>query len=322
MGKASENRPDWVRSSGEKVEQIKQHLEVVRQEGRAEIKRGLEKAKLARDLEQEIDYVGHVVLQHLPGEIWSDEIAAMSGVQLDGTLDYYQRETAQLAGMIREVAPSAEEHHECIIGILSNTISPSGSAVYLGAAIEHRFQAISPQYKPQYPVDMPARIGSRQELLKRLRVQLADYDGGFAHILDGSEEALKREDPDHLSQAAHSMRDLFQQLIEYLAPSAVVKRQPWFDPTPGAPGGVSRRSRLRYILYGSGKHFDKETISELDMLASNAKDALDLAMARAHDHDPSLTKGEVELAVDHARFYLSEVLRRSKSLGGTSPAYV
>jgi hypothetical protein len=129
-------------------------------------------------------------------------------------------------------------------------------------------------------------------------------------MLRGSEEALHNEGTDHLSHAAHSMRDLFQQLIEHLAPSEAVKAQSWFVATPGAPGGVSRMSRLRYMLYGTGENLDEEELRQLDDAAERAKIALDVSIARAHDHDPQLTGAEVELAIEHARFSLLEVLRR------------
>ena len=128
-------------------------------------------------------------------------------------------------------------------------------------------------------------------------------------MLEGSETALGIDTPDSQSQAAHSMRDCFQQLLEQLAPSKVVESQPWFKPTDGAPGGISRRSRLRYMLYGSGENVDDRTIQQLDELSDIAKNSLDLCIARAHDHDPSLTKEEVLLVIDQARNALLHVLK-------------
>ena len=69
-------------------------------------------------------------------------------------------------------------------------------------------------------------------------------------------------------------------------------------------------SRLRYMLYGTGIDLDEDELRRLDEAAEQAKIALDVSIARAHDHDPQLTKDEVELAIDHARFSLLEVLKR------------
>jgi hypothetical protein len=133
-------------------------------------------------------------------------------------------------------------------------------------------------------------------------------------MLLGSEEALQQmEVYDHSSHAAHLTRDLFQQLVEHLAPSKAVEQQPWFEPTPEAPGWVSRRSRLRYILYGSGALFDEEGTKLLDESADSAKVALDLCIARAYNHHPELEKSEVQLAIDQVRFALLEVLKKYRA---------
>ena len=128
-------------------------------------------------------------------------------------------------------------------------------------------------------------------------------------MLEGSEAALLTNTPDSQSQAAHSIRDCFQQLLEDLAPTKVVESLPWFESTEGAPGGISRRSRLRYMLYGSGENIDDGTIQKLDEVSDIAKNSLDLCIARAHERDPSLTKEEVILVVDQARNALIDVLR-------------
>ena len=181
---------------------------------------------------------------------------------------------------------------------------------YMGAQIERRLEAITPTYKPQLDVSQPEQTGSRQQVYNELAEILQPLDPKYLYMLKGSEEALHRSGADNLSQAAHSMRDLFQQIIEDLAPTNVVKQQPWFKPTPSAPREVSRMSRLRYILYGAGTGFDEREIGQLDEAATSAKNALDLSMARAHDHDPELTSAEVELAIDHSRFSL---LQNSKA---------
>ena len=192
----------------------------------------------------------------------------------------------------------------------SHTGTTAGSALYLSAQIERRFESQVSNYTLVMNTVSPEAVGSRDETFRRLGEILRSFDPKYINMLEGSEEALQKDGPDHLSQAAHSMRDLFQQIIEDLAPSEAVKQQPWFEPTPGSPTGVSRRSRLRHILYGSGAYFDEADIRQLDEAATTAKTALDLCIARAHDHDPELRTIEVELAIDHARFALLQVLKR------------
>jgi hypothetical protein len=103
------------------------------------------------------------------------------------------------------------------------------------------------------------------------------------------------------------MRDLFQKLIEYLAPTKVVKLQPWYEPVNDAPGKVSRRQRLKYMMYRSGEGFESN-LQQMDKTANDAKEALDLAINRAHDHDPNLTPEEVKHSIDFARLMLNEVI--------------
>ena len=91
---------------------------------------------------------------------------------------------------------------------------------------------------------------------------------------------------------------------------------PGFEPVAGAPGGVSRRSRLQFMLYGSGENVDEDTIRQLDELAEIAKTSLDLCIARTHGHDPTLTKEEVVYAIDHARNELLNVLKLYNSFRG------
>jgi hypothetical protein len=63
------------------------------------------------------------------------------------------------------------------------------------------------------------------------------------------------------------------------------------------------------MLYGSGENVDDRTIQQLDELSDIAKNSLDLCIARAHDHDLSLTKEEVLLGIDQARNALLQVLK-------------
>jgi hypothetical protein len=63
------------------------------------------------------------------------------------------------------------------------------------------------------------------------------------------------------------------------------------------------------MLYGSGENVDDRTIQQLDEQSDIAKDSLDLCIARAHNHDPSLTKEEVLLGIDQARNTLLHVLK-------------
>jgi len=306
--RSQSSTPKWVQTSRESVDEIRVKAGSIRGAGQEEIWMGLEQVTIANNIEREVDYVGRIVFQEHSEEVWNDEVVTASGLQLAGTLDNLNSQAGLLSGYAIASAQAQEEQHGHFVRAVSSTEGSSGSAVYIGAAVERRIQAIQPEYKPFYIDSPPQRLISRGQQFRELAEMLGEYDARFRSMLEGSEAALDLDSADHLSQAAHSMRDLFQHLLEHLAPSEAVKAQPWFELTEGAPGGVSRRSRLRYLLYGSGELIDEGIIGQLDITAHAAKQSLDLCIARAHDHDPSLTVDEVRLAIDQARFSLAKVL--------------
>lgn len=313
MNENDEQLPAWLRSARSDVEKTKRHWESILSEGDADISRGLEIGKVARQQLRGLNYLEQTLSQNVRPNMWNDEVVGATGPHLAGTLSTYEQTGNRMAHLYEVFGQRKQEEHEYFLNVVSNTAFSAGSAIYMGAEIERRFEVTIPDYKPVLETVKPDQLGSRQQILDELRVLLRPFDPKYLHMLEGSEAALQMESQDHLSQAAHSMRDLFQQLIEDLAPADAVKQQPWFEPTPGAPGGVSRMSRLRYISYGSGETFDEDEIKQLDEAAEGAKIALDLSIARAHDHDPQLKKPQVELAIDHARFSLLEVLKRYKA---------
>lgn len=310
MDDKADQIPEWLLSTRNHIPKAKQHWEAIRAEGLAEIKRGLEVTKIASRRLQELDYLEQTFSQELPASIRRDRVIHPTGVSLAGTVGHYEQVGGRIATFYSNTGQSRQHHHAQFWSAVNSITPTAGTIVYMGAEIEKRIESLAPNYQPVFEVIKPAQISSRLKTFNKLGQILDAYDPKYVHMLKGSEEALYHEGTDHLSQAAHSMRDLFQQLIEHLAPSEVVKSQLWFVATSGAPGGVSRMSRLRYMLYGGGENLNEEELHQLDEAAERAKAALDVSIVRAHDHDPQLTRAEVELAIDHARFSLLEVLRR------------
>jgi hypothetical protein len=309
-------RPNWVKVSLELLRSILRKLGAIKKEGRAEIKRGLEKIEYANRLEAEADYLTHVLSQPHDPQTWSDEIVNASGTWLANRIQALDHDVDSLSDIAATGGSIGDQSHARFLFAFPSTDSSAGTAIYLGAGIEKRFQAIEPAYRPVLQDVEPARLTSRDHLYQELRDTLAEYDDEYVTMLDGSESSLSVSTPDSQSQAAHSMRDCFQQVLEQLAPSKVVASQPWFQSVEGAPGGISRRARLRYMLYGSGQSVNEDTIQKLDDLSEIAKDSLDLCMARAHDHDQSLTAEEVRLVIDQARNALLHVLKMYNAIRG------
>lgn len=301
--------PKWVEVSLEHLKSITAKINVLKKEGLAETKRGLEKVKEANNLQIEVDYLGRVLSQEHDPSNWNDEIVTISGDRLANRIVFLDEDLDKMLDYTKDGGRLDDEYHRRFIFDISGTNSTSGTAIYLGASIEKRFQAINPSFVSKLGGQEPTRLTSRDTLFQELKNTLEDFGEKYVTMLEGSETALEIGTPDSLNQAAHSMRDCFQQLLEVLAPSKVVESQPWFQTANGAPGGISRRSRLRYMLYGSGENVDDRTIRQLDEQSDIAKVSLDLCIARAHDHEPSLTKEEVLLGIDQARSTLLHVLR-------------
>jgi hypothetical protein len=301
--------PEWLCRVRSGIVAVRAKIAAMRREGQREIRRGLEKVEQADRLDRDVQYLDRVFNVEFPAECRNDEIVTVSGGWLANRFVDLETRLEVASSSALKGGEVGEQQHAYFIRAVNSTENSSGSAVYLGALIENRIHALAPEYSPFYSDYPPERISDRHVLLERLLTRIAPYGGKFVSMLQGSEEALSRDDPDSCSQAAHSMRDCLQQLIEYLAPPDAVRAQPWFQPVAGPPDGVSRLQRFRFILYGSGENLDEATLTSLDETAEIAKNALDLCIARAHEHDPTLTHEETQLAIDHARHALNSVLQ-------------
>ena len=304
------NLPSWQRSARQTIPKLGQHWRSIQSEARADIRRGLEISRIAEKEIRKLDYLDRTLNQSMPTMIVSDPVVLATGGSVATTLTTYENFVGGISGQYTDFGLEKGVHYEQLMQSLSYVTATSGSMLYGGAQIEQRIQSRLPDYQPQLHKEKTEYMGSREQLFDDLSNLLRQYDPQYTQMLYGSEEALEKRGHDSLTQAAHSMRDLFQQIMEHLAPTEVVRTQPWFRTEPTAPGGVSRLLRLRYIVYGSGTHLDRDQLLVLDDSARSAKEALDLCIARAHNHDPELTKSEVQLAIDQARDHLRWVLEK------------
>jgi hypothetical protein len=304
----SSELPQWLQNVRAAISSIRKKVISIRQEGQEEIHRGLEKVESADRIDRDIDYLDRVFSVDIPSKDLNDEIIMISGSYLSqGLMDADDR-LSEAITIATVAGKHSQEQHGYFVRAVTDSDSSSGSAVYMGASIENRLHTLNPRTTMVFEEDPPGRIADRENMFKELEAKLAPHGDKFVSMLRGSEQSLNRDDEDALSQATHSMRDCFQQLIEHLAPTDAVKAQPWYEPVKGPPEGVSRRQRLKFILYRSGEDMDEETLSSLDKLADSAKNSLDLCIARAHNHDSQLKKKEILLSIDHARYALNRVM--------------
>lgn len=101
---------------------------------------------------------------------------------------------------------------------------------------------------------------------------LKSIDSHLLQIRRGAWSALRSGQPDSLRQAAHSVRELIDQVLKATAPDEEVRNEPGFRPDPSSSSGVTRRMRLRLAMR---KYRGTVSDSELDM----AVKASDLVLA-------------------------------------------
>lgn len=304
-----ETAPQWLVNSVENIDQIIPKIEMIKRSGQAEVTRGLEKEQKADELLSEMNYLHRVLTQNHNNEYLNDPTISGSGFDMNNQLVHVNDDFEGILNTVYGSEINDAEVHTRFLNTISSTDSSAGTAVYLGASIEERIQSISPSYTPIFSTQKPNILSSRDTILSELIELLRPFGEKYISMIEGSENSILSDDPDSSSQAAHSMRDCFEEILKELAPSKVVRSQPWFEPTPGAPSNVSRRSRLRYMLYGSGENIDESDIKRYDDIAAAAKNSLDSCIKLAHDHDLSLTREETCLAIDQSRRSLLIILK-------------
>ena len=303
------DKPKWVKDSIEILRETSTYLQNIKKIGQVEAKRGLEKAEKADELLNQTNYMISVLSAKHDPKLWNDVIISESGIMMNNRIGLFKDDVERIQSIVTNYENDSIKNYARFDYVAESSGSSGGTAVYLGSSIENRFQAIDPSYNPIINRLDRKVIKPREVILSDLISILKPFGENYVAMVEGSESALVSNHPDAFSQGAHSMRDCFEKILKQLSPNDVVINQPWFEPTPKAPGNVSRRSRMRYILYGSGENIDEKEIIRFDELADIAKNSLDICIKRAHDHDLSLSREETRLAIDQSRNSLLHILK-------------
>src|SRR5437868_5441414 len=70
----------------------------------------------------------------------------------------------------------------------------------------------------------------------------------LVQVRRGAWAALGAAHPDSLRQAAHSARELIDQVLKEGAPDEEIRRETGFRPDPGSLSGITRRMRLKLLM--------------------------------------------------------------------------
>jgi hypothetical protein len=142
--------------------------------------------------------------------------------------------------------------------------------------------------------------------LDALDEALSRLDGNLVNIRYGARSAALRGEPDSVRQAAHSTRELINQVIDALAPAENVKRQSWFKPDPSSSNGVTRKMKLKLVVQtrAAGSSENDRLILER---SSDLLDAMYKKLsAEAHVRGPS--SGDINTYLAISEMMLKQIL--------------
>ena len=108
-------------------------------------------------------------------------------------------------------------------------------------------------------------------LLDALDEALSLYDPGLIDLRDGAHDAMRSTGPDAPRQAAHSGKDLLDQVLRAGARDDDVRAQTWWQPVDDAKNGITRAQRVRLIVERQGRSDHKQVATRI----TSAGDDLD-----------------------------------------------
>lgn len=198
----------------------------------------------------------------------------------------------ELELQILKLFSTASPHAGNKFNVLGRPYQPGGLEASLGITFEKGERALAAQAFEQLKRDGLIRstlsdlvdpenwceiTEAGRDALKR--GALDDLDGILSqintHLVEirrGAWSALASSQPDSLRQAAHSGRELIDQVLKEGAPDSAIKTGPDFKPEPTSQSGITRRMRLKFLM---AKY--KGSSSESDLIV--AEKACDLVLA-------------------------------------------
>jgi DNA-binding PadR family transcriptional regulator len=151
------------------------------------------------------------------------------------------------------------------------------------------------------------RVALKRRALDALDEKLQAIDPHLVTIRDGAWSAVTSSEPDALRQAAHSGRELIDQVLKLAAPDPQVTQQSWYSPDSSSRSGVTRRQRLRYIMQ-TFRNDDSETNLQVAEKACDLVLAIDKKLqSLAHGRVQPL-RSDVHDAMSGAEIALRRVL--------------
>lgn len=158
--------------------------------------------------------------------------------------------------------------------------------------------------------------------LDELDAALEKLDPHLIEVRRGIWSALDSGQPHSLAQAAHSARELVDQVLKAGAPDEKVRTTPYFQPDASSSSGITRRMRLKFLM----REYRNE-MTENDLAVAEAAADLVVAvdkklMAEAHsrtENEYEKVKSAIVAAETTLRTVLVPATQQRRGLGAGAP---
>jgi hypothetical protein len=144
------------------------------------------------------------------------------------------------------------------------------------------------------------RAALRRQTLDDLDEALLKIGPQLVELREGAWSALASGQPDAARQAAHSARELIDQVLKEGAADDAVKTATWFKPDSSSKTGVTRRHRLRYVMEMNIGQISDTDLTEAeaacDLVHASATRLMALSHSRAIVSDLDDVRGTIQVA--------------------------
>ena len=160
---------------------------------------------------------------------------------LDIKTEYELNENRQIG---ESLARSSIDLNFIVSNISSTALSTSTDSIIASNSID-----LLKIYNPKIDIEEPYFLDIK-ELEDELDNELNEIDKSLSKRRKGAWDTLYSSSDDKLAQAAHTMRDIFSNIISLFASNEAVKNSDWWEEALNTKEGVSLRQRIRYLLFG------------------------------------------------------------------------
>jgi hypothetical protein len=169
---------------------------------------------------------------------------------------------------------------------ISSATSTCSSTVYSGIAmIKQTAINTGTDLYGKYNLHNPS-IEVEQKIQAEIDEKLNKIDPKYIQRRQGAWTTFNSVSSDKKSQAAHSMRDIFRDLLLLWAPNKLVEQVGWWKKL--GKDSVSHNDRIRFLLYGEKEIEDKTELESILKEVKSIDDNLSLLQGTAHGSDQEI----------------------------------